>query len=160
MPPCLCELKFSVQPPQQPVFRALHFAPQSRFQIIVAQQMQNAVDNVTHHFRLPACAKFLRLRNRVIHANEQLAVKGFPLSAFRFPLFRMVKRDDVRRAFVPEKLPVHPRHFLGADKSDAQFRFGNFQLLEQRGYDFFQQPRVDFPVRWRLAMKMVEGLKG
>ena len=32
----------------------------------------------------------------------------------------MVERDDIRRAFVLEKLPVHPRHFLGTAEGRQQ----------------------------------------
>ncbi len=55
---------------------ALHLAPQIRLHIVVAAQMQDAVDDIPDDFRLPTRAKLFCLKNRLIHADEQFAVQG------------------------------------------------------------------------------------
>ena len=58
-----------------------------RLQIVMAEQMQNAVDNVTDNFRLPAVLKSFRLQDGLVHADEQFAVQVLiPASAFPFPV--------------------------------------------------------------------------
>ena len=113
---------FCGQAAHQPVFLALHPAARRRLQIVMAQQMQNAVDNVTHDFRLPGGAKPLRLQNRLVHADEQFAVQVL-IPASRLPRsgFLMIERDDIRRTFVLQKGFIEQGHFAGADQVDAQF---------------------------------------
>ena len=55
----------------------------------------------------------------------------------------MVKRDDIRRAFVLEKSFVQQSHFARADEIDAEFRRFDFQFREQFIHDLLEQTRVD-----------------
>ena len=40
---------------------------------------------------------------------------------------------------MPEKIPVHLRHFLRADQIDSEFRAFNFQFNQQRGDYLLEQ---------------------
>ena len=84
------------------------------------------MDHIPNHFRLPARSESRGLRHRIIQTNIKLAVDGFLVFGFRFPFFPVVKRDNVCGTFVPEKLPVHPRHFLRSDQGNTEFYFCDF----------------------------------
>ncbi len=83
----LRERKLSGKAAQQAVFLPLHFAPQIRLQIVMAKQMQNAVDDVTDNFRLPDRLELLCLHNRFIHANKNFAAAYISVFCFLFSAF-------------------------------------------------------------------------
>jgi hypothetical protein len=69
----LRERKLFGKTAQQTVFLTLHFVPRRNAMVIVAEQMQNTVDDVAHDFRLPIRLELLCLQNRVVNANEKFA---------------------------------------------------------------------------------------
>ena len=58
----------------------------------------------------------------------------------------MIKRDDVRRALVLKKIPVHFRHLFFANEMDGQFKGADVQLtLNDVKRDLAKQPRINAP---------------
>ena len=55
---------------------------------------------------------------------------------------------------MPKKCFVERRHFLRADQADFQFAMLDSQFRQNYRDNFFQQPRINFFTRWRLAMTM------
>ena len=62
---------------QQAIFFTLHYAAADRRQILVADQVQDAVDEVTDQLGLPRGAKLSRLLHRVVDADENFSVESF-----------------------------------------------------------------------------------
>jgi len=141
----LCERKSARKFAPPAVFLAFHVPPFTAPRIIIAEQMQNAVNEITHDFRLPARAKLARLPDRLVHADENFAVKRASGAWHPAAGVGIVKCDDVRRTLMLEKCLIEPGYFRRGDQVNAEFRALNIQIIEQCRGDLFQQTQIDFP---------------
>ena len=100
--------------------------------VIVAEQMQNAVNQIADDFGGPGGAEATGLVDGFVHANENFAVQigsrfGVPSFAFR-----VVEGDDVGGAAVLEKDLIESRHFRRGYQIYSQLGAVNLrEFLEQ-----------------------------
>ena len=101
------------KPAHQSVFFAFHGATLCRFKIVVALQVQNSMDHITDHLRLPRGFELLRLLATNERADEQLAMK--------FGWIGVGKGDDIRRSFVPQEILIYSGHLFRPDQVNPEF---------------------------------------
>src|SRR5437870_1017424 len=68
--------EFSREHSQQTILFTFHHTATCRRQIIVTDQVQDSMDEVTDHLGLPRGAKLSRLLHRVVDANEDLSMNS------------------------------------------------------------------------------------
>ena len=97
------------------VLLPLHDAAFDRNEIVVAFEVKQAVNEVTHEFGLPCGSEAARLTDGVIDADENVAKEWS--GAFRG---RVGEGDHIGGTFVAEVLPIDPGHLGRADDEDSQ----------------------------------------
>jgi hypothetical protein len=60
---------------QQPALFPLHCSAGYWLDVVPSVQVQQAMDEITRHFILPRRSEPPRLRHRIVHANEDLALQ-------------------------------------------------------------------------------------
>ena len=112
----------------------------------MAAEMEQPVDDVAGKFALPGGAKLASLLHCIVDADEEFTVKaGFEFRVSSSGVVHsevgtwnsklrtgVIKGDHIRRPFMLEEVPVHPRHFLRADEMDGEFERANVQLTFER----------------------------
>src|SRR5205823_4435944 len=122
------------QQAHQAILLALHEAPGDGLQIVVAAQVESAVDEVANEFGLPGGAKLASLSEGRIDTNKNFTVQpsgsGFSLGIAAGGQFAgrrtrptpaaggerggwpaVIEGEDIGAAVVVEELPVHTAHF-------------------------------------------------
>src|SRR5437667_10333604 len=91
----LAQVKLAGELAHKAVFLALHVPPGHGLVVVVAAQMQEAVDDAASQFGLPRGAEPARLRDDKVNANHDLAREPS-----RFAGIGVIERDDIGRARV------------------------------------------------------------
>src|SRR5436189_2574873 len=82
--------------------------------IVIAAQVQQAMNQIADKFSLPGGAELARLSQRHVQTNEKLAVEPVRRGGMR-----MIEGDNVRGAGVAQKRLIEPGDFLLANQVDA-----------------------------------------
>jgi hypothetical protein len=133
--------EFRGQRAGQPIFLALHFPTGDGVEIIVAEQMQNAVDKITDQLGGPGGMKFKGLAAGDIEADEYFSMDRI----FRRAPggFGIIECDDVGGTGMLEIRFVKAGHFRSVQEVEAKFPAGGGAGLEQvQGY-FPEEAQVD-----------------
>ncbi len=100
---------------EEAVFHPLHAAPAGGVEVIVAEEVQHAMDGVAQGFIGPGRAEAPGLAPGLVGADEQFSVKLESVGRGT-----VVEADDVGGAFVMEEGLVEAGHFVIADEMDAE----------------------------------------
>ena len=146
---------------EQAVFLAFHLAAPARRLIVVAEQVENAVDDVARQLQLPGGAKAARLEDGGVKVQEQLPMERWPGCAraargevhrrprpagHRRGLIAVVKREDIRRAGVAKEGFVHAGHLRRGQEAEAEVEVVEAeQAAEERRSDTPEEPPVHGP---------------
>src|SRR6266852_6401842 len=167
------------EPLPQTSLDAIHFAAIGF--VIVAEQMQHAVENQNLQFAGQRAAQLLGISPRRRGRNGDVAEKlPAPRVALRGPLpratqdhwtspFRCRKRKHVRRAFLFAKRLIHPRDLRVAHQTNRNVRFAETQFLAHASQKEFKWPAChahgplavqDHPRRDSLACSLPDSERG
>src|SRR6266852_3062923 len=167
------------EPLPQTSLDAIHFAAIGF--VIVAEQMQHAVENQNLQFAGQRAAQLLGISPRRRGRNGDVAEKlPAPRVALRGPLpratqdhwtspFRCRKRQHVRRASLFAKRLIHPRDLRVAHQTNRNVRFAETQFLAHASQKEFKWPAChahgplavqDHPRRGSLACSLPDSERG
>jgi len=115
--------------------------------VVVAEQVQEAVNGIADEFRLPGRSEAAGLGDGFIHADEEFAMNGSPAEAgCGRSQVQIVKGDDVSGAGVAKVSFIDARHFSRAHEIDSQFSLVELQQFSQQCTDDLAElTDIDWP---------------
>lgn len=136
-----CNFKLFFHSAEHPVFRTLHFFARGGFEVVIAGEVEQSVDDVAGQLGLPGGAELAGLGDGVVEADEDFAVQGVVRGAWG--VRGVVEGDDVGGAFVLEEGFVETGHFPRGDEVDAEFALCGVKMFrEQMARDLPEQGQV------------------